>query len=194
MYDCTPAYWMLICLCYLLSIRGLYYENMMIINNDHKWCHKLEHHSRVVDYALRVISYAPREHFWCMCHSWWSTYNNHKIFIVKATGLLCPLFWGFVTTIDIYKCMIVLQLTECWYVYATCCPSVACTMKIWWSLMMITNDATSWSVTLELSITLLKSSVLLLENIYITGVTHNDYYMFVILATGFVMSYLLGPI
>ncbi len=55
--------------------------------------------------------------------------------------------------------------------------------------MMIVNDATSWSITLvssitllELSITLLQSSIALIENIYSKDVTHDDYYMFIILA------------
>jgi hypothetical protein len=37
---------------------------------------------------------------------------------------------------------------------------------------MIVNDATSWSVTLDLSIMLLESSIMLIENIYSTGITH----------------------
>ncbi len=40
--------------------------------------------------------------------------------------------------------------------------------------MTIVNDATSWSVTLESSIMLLESSIKLLENIYSSGVTHDD--------------------
>ncbi len=30
------------------------------VNDNCKGCHKLEHHSRVINYAPRVISYAPR--------------------------------------------------------------------------------------------------------------------------------------
>ncbi len=50
--------------------------------------------------------------------------------------------------------------------------------------MMFVNDATSWSITLETSITLLESSItllelsiVLLENIYSTGITHGDNHM-----------------
>ncbi len=39
------------------------------------------------------------------------------------------------------------------------------------------NDTTSWSVTLELSGTLLESSIMLPENIYCTGVTHDNCHM-----------------
>jgi hypothetical protein len=37
--------------------------------------------------------------------------------------------------------------------------TVAWTIKIWWSLMAIVNDAISWSITLESSIMLLESSI-----------------------------------
>ncbi len=50
--------------------------------------------------------------------------------------------------------------------------------------MMIVNDATSWSITQassimlpESSIMLLKSSIMLLDNIYTTGVTHDDHHI-----------------
>ncbi len=33
---------------------------MPIVNENHIWCHKLEHHSWVTDHALRVINHAPR--------------------------------------------------------------------------------------------------------------------------------------
>ncbi len=39
--------------------------------------------------------------------------------------------------------------------------------------MMIVKDGTSWSITLELSITLLESSIMLLDNIYSAGFTKN---------------------
>jgi hypothetical protein len=40
--------------------------------------------------------------------------------------------------------------------------------------MMMVNDAASFTVTLEPSITLPVLSIALLENIYSTGVTHDD--------------------
>jgi hypothetical protein len=40
--------------------------------------------------------------------------------------------------------------------------------------MTIVNDATSWSITLESPITLLELSIMLTENIYSTGFTHDD--------------------
>jgi hypothetical protein len=40
---------------------------------------------------------------------------------------------------------------------------------------MIVNDPTSWSITLESSIMLLESSIMLPENIYSTGFTHDDH-------------------
>jgi len=45
--------------------------------------------------------------------------------------------------------------------------------------MTIVNDATSWRVTLELSLTLQESSIMLLENIFSTGITYDDYNMFI---------------
>jgi len=73
---------------------------MTILNDDRKWCHKLEHHSRVNNYAPVTVIYAPiavnyapiavnyapiainhaprditytsREHLWYRHHSWWS--------------------------------------------------------------------------------------------------------------------------
>jgi hypothetical protein len=47
--------------------------------------------------------------------------------------------------------------------------------------MVIVNDATSWSITLESSITLLESSILLLENNYSTGITHDDHHMMIVM-------------
>ncbi len=32
----------------------------LIINDGRKWCLKLEHHSRVINYAPGVVNYAPR--------------------------------------------------------------------------------------------------------------------------------------
>jgi len=40
--------------------------------------------------------------------------------------------------------------------------------------MTIVNDATSWRVTLELSLTLQESSIMLLENIFSIGITYDD--------------------
>jgi hypothetical protein len=47
--------------------------------------------------------------------------------------------------------------------------------------MMIVNDATSWSITLELSMTLLESSTMLLVNIYSTGITHYERHMTIVM-------------
>jgi hypothetical protein len=46
---------------------------------------------------------------------------------------------------------------------------------------MITKDATSWTIILELSIVLLESSVMLFENIYGAGVTHDDQHTTIII-------------
>ncbi len=46
--------------------------------------------------------------------------------------------------------------------------------------MTIVNDATSWSITIKPSIKLLKSSTMLLDNIYSTGITHNGHHMMII--------------
>jgi hypothetical protein len=43
--------------------------------------------------------------------------------------------------------------------------------------MTIKNDATSWSVIVQLSIMLLESSIMLPENIYSTGIAFEDHYM-----------------
>jgi hypothetical protein len=40
--------------------------------------------------------------------------------------------------------------------------------------MTIVNDASSWSITLELSIMLPESSIMLLQNNYSTGIAHGD--------------------
>jgi len=50
---------------------------------------------------------------------------------------------------------------------------VACTLKNMTIVNCIVNDATSWSVTLELSIMLPVSPIMLLENIHGTGFTYN---------------------
>ncbi len=47
--------------------------------------------------------------------------------------------------------------------------------------MTIVNDATSWSITLELAITLLELSIMFLENIYITGITHDNCHMMIVI-------------
>ncbi len=57
---------------------------------------------------------------------------------------------------------------------------MACTTKN----IMIVNYATSWSITLESSITLLELSIMLLENLYSTGITHDYCNMFIVEATG----------
>jgi hypothetical protein len=41
---------------------GLYYKNMLIVNDNRKWRHKLNCHSRSVNYAPGVIINAPKEH------------------------------------------------------------------------------------------------------------------------------------
>ncbi len=53
--------------------------------------------------------------------------------------------------------------------------------------MTIVNDATSWSIILEpsimlleLTIALLESSVMLLDNIYSTGITHDDHHVMIV--------------
>jgi hypothetical protein len=43
--------------------------------------------------------------------------------------------------------------------------------------MMIAYVATSWSITLELSIMLLELSIIPLENIYSTGITRDDHHV-----------------
>ncbi len=43
------------------------------------------------------------------------------------------------------------------------------------------NDATIWSIILQLSITLLESSIMLPKDIYSTGITHNDHHMTIII-------------
>ncbi len=39
----------------------------------------------VINYALKVINYAPREHLQYRCHSWRSLYDDQNIFIIQAT-------------------------------------------------------------------------------------------------------------
>ncbi len=55
--------------------------------------------------------------------------------------------------------------------------SVACTIKN----MTILIENTSWSHTLESSVTLLMLSIMLLENIYSTGVPHDDHHMVIVI-------------
>jgi hypothetical protein len=43
--------------------------------------------------------------------------------------------------------------------------------------MMILNDATSWSITLESSFMFPGPSIMLLENIYSTGITQDDHHL-----------------
>jgi len=50
--------------------------------------------------------------------------------------------------------------------------------------MMIVSDATSWNITLESSITLLESSIMLLENIHSAGITQDDCNMFMVQVIG----------
>jgi hypothetical protein len=62
-----------------------------ILNDDLKWHHKFDHHSRVINYtpivvnyapAPRVVNYASREHLLYRHHSWWSSYDYHNMFVV----------------------------------------------------------------------------------------------------------------
>ncbi len=50
--------------------------------------------------------------------------------------------------------------------------------------MMIVSDVTSWGITLESSITLLESSIMLLENINCAGITQDDCNMFMVQVIG----------
>ncbi len=46
--------------CKRFTTSGLYIYNLTMVNDDCKRRHKLERHSRVVNYAPKVIIYAPR--------------------------------------------------------------------------------------------------------------------------------------
>ncbi len=64
---------------------------MTIVNvsNDHTWCHKLECLSRVINYALSVVTYAPREQCWIHLQlSLTVIIYDRKTFLLQATGLL----------------------------------------------------------------------------------------------------------
>jgi hypothetical protein len=62
---------------------------MTIVSNDLTWCHKLECLSRVINYALRVVTYSPREQCWTHLQlSLTVIIYDRKTFILQATGLL----------------------------------------------------------------------------------------------------------
>jgi hypothetical protein len=61
---------------------GLYYKNMTIVNDASSWSITL-----VMNYALRVVNYAPREHLWYWLHlqsSLMIVIYDCKTFIVQA--------------------------------------------------------------------------------------------------------------
>ncbi len=59
--------------------------NQSNLINYRKWCHKLERHPRVVNYAPRVINYVPKEHVQYRHPSWQLSYYRigHNLNVIN---------------------------------------------------------------------------------------------------------------
>ncbi len=73
------------------NTSGPYYKHFTSVNNDCKWwswCHKLELHSRVINYTSRFIIYDLREYLQCWRHirsSLTIVIYDEDMFIVQDT-------------------------------------------------------------------------------------------------------------
>ncbi len=56
----------------------------MIVNDTFRVISEPYHDFPIVNYAPRVINYAPREHSKHRCHSWQASYDDHNMILVQA--------------------------------------------------------------------------------------------------------------